>query len=144
MNVAPSLIQLIGFLLVPVQVKVAFVMGLKHAITDESGFVQFILHIVEHVLLFINLCPPLLQLEGRIFTQNGQQHPNVFEIKNMHHLEYGNDCFNRVKVRVDRIFLIEFGFVGLHQRLCTLAILHHQTHSLQSATNVKYDMNIYV
>lgn len=60
MNVLPSLTQLIGLLFVPVEVEVALVVRLEHAVADDSCFLQLVLHVVEHLLLLVDLRPPLL------------------------------------------------------------------------------------
>lgn len=76
MDVLPPLAQLISSLLVPVEVKVALVMHLEHALADGSRPLQLILHVVEHLLLLIYLCLPLLQTErGRMSQKlNAKKH----------------------------------------------------------------------
>lgn len=69
-NVLPSFTKLIGFLFVPVQVKIPLIVGLKHAVTYDSGFLQLIFHVMKHLLLLIYLCPPLLKSRGVIFHTN--------------------------------------------------------------------------
>lgn len=50
----PPLAQLIGFLLVPVKVKVPFVVCLEHAVADDTGLLQLVLKVVEYLPLFVN------------------------------------------------------------------------------------------
>lgn len=68
-DVLPPLAQLIRLFFVPVEVKVALVVRFKHAVTDESRLLQLILHVVEYLLSFINLCPPVLCAEAGMFNK---------------------------------------------------------------------------
>lgn len=70
MDILPPLAQLISSLLVPVEVKVALVMHLEHALADGSRPLQLILHVVEHLLLLVYLCLPLLHRERGRMSQN--------------------------------------------------------------------------
>lgn len=60
MNTIPSLYQLVGFLLVPVKVKVSFIVCFEHAITYDTGFLQLVLKVMENLSLFINFWAPQL------------------------------------------------------------------------------------
>lgn len=54
MDIIPPLSQLVGFLLVPVEVKVPFIVRFEHAVTDDTGFLQLILKVMENLSLFID------------------------------------------------------------------------------------------
>jgi len=56
----PSLAELVGLLAVPVQVEVPLVVHLEHALADAARLLQLVLHVVEHLLLLVDLRPPML------------------------------------------------------------------------------------
>lgn len=60
MDAEPSLAELVGLLVVPVQVEVALVVDLEHALADAARLLQLVLHVVEHLLLLVDLRPPML------------------------------------------------------------------------------------
>lgn len=63
-DVEPALTQLVGSLLVPVQVEVPLVVHLEHALTDGPCRLQLVVHVAEHLLLFVRLRLQLLQVKA--------------------------------------------------------------------------------
>lgn len=62
-DVVPALTELVGSLLVPVQVKVPLVVHLEHSLADGPCRLQLVVHAAEHLLLLVRFCLPLLQFK---------------------------------------------------------------------------------
>lgn len=82
-NVLPSLFELVGLLLVPIQIKVSLVVSLEHPFADHSGLLKLILQVVKYFTFLIDFGPPLLQI-------------NIFYTMYIYHAQYIN-AFNNTK-----------------------------------------------